>query len=324
MQYFRHIYVEKRAKNYDTTKRILKHNPNANVIWISHYKDVFTRPRQNYVWQKQNQALILAVRQKDFVYPGASVCQDFGIKNFHYSSCVMNCVCDCEYCYLKGMYPCGHLVVFVNLEDYFKALEGKKIYVCASYDTDLFPLEKQLGYVERWCNFAKENPGLQIEIRTKFKNLDVWKQPAPQNVYFAFSLSPQEIISKYEHKTSSLEARISNICSAQNNGFITRLCFDPIIYSADWKQQYSQLIDQIMTEVDMKKVADISVGTFRISQSYLKNMRKVDVRSTIVNFPFKNVNGYYQYNPTLQKEMEQFVFGKICKFYPKEKVYLWN
>lgn len=54
---------------------------------------------------------------------------------------MMNCIFDCEYCYLKGMYPSGNLVVFVNLEDIFAELEAllaqKSIYLCVSYDADL-------------------------------------------------------------------------------------------------------------------------------------------------------------------------------------------
>ena len=38
---------------------------------------------------------------------------------FDYTSCMMNCVFDCEYCYLKGMYPSGNVVLFVNLDDIF-------------------------------------------------------------------------------------------------------------------------------------------------------------------------------------------------------------
>lgn len=36
---------------------------------------------------------------------------------------MMNCIFDCEYCYLKGMYPSGNLVVFVNLEDILRSLK---------------------------------------------------------------------------------------------------------------------------------------------------------------------------------------------------------
>ena len=64
---------------------------------------------------------------------------------------MMNCIFDCEYCYLKGMYPSGNLVVFVNLEDIFAELEAllaqKSIYLYVSYDADLVAIESLTGFV---------------------------------------------------------------------------------------------------------------------------------------------------------------------------------
>ena len=58
----------------------------------------------------------------------------------------MNCIYDCEYCYLKGMYQSAHLVIFVNLEDIFaevkKIIAQHEMYLCVSYDTDLLALEE--------------------------------------------------------------------------------------------------------------------------------------------------------------------------------------
>lgn len=149
MKNFQNIYVEEDALQYDLAQKIIAGQPDDTLVKVKHYKDVFCRPRQNYNLQSQNQCLILAVKHDDFVYPGAEVCQDFGFDNFYYSSCVMNCVCDCEYCYLKGMYPSGNLVVFVNIQDYFEALKNTDKYICVSYDTDLFPLESLLGFVKK-------------------------------------------------------------------------------------------------------------------------------------------------------------------------------
>ena len=173
MNNFINIYVEHEALNYQLTKDILSQNSNVNVITIGHYKDVFSRPRQDVLLQKDTQSLILAVKKDEFLYKGAPVCQDFGNQNFYYCSCVMNCVCNCEYCFLKGMYESGNLVVFVNLEDYFAQIKNDNKYICISYDTDLFPLESALGYVKKWLDFARENNEVTLEVRTKCKNLDV-------------------------------------------------------------------------------------------------------------------------------------------------------
>ena len=173
MKNFINIYVEHEALNYQLTKDILSQNSNANVITIGHYKDVFSRPRQDVLLQKETQSLILAVKKDEFLYKGAPVCQDFGNQNFYYCSSVMNCVCNCEYCFLKGMYESGNLVVFVNLEDYFAQIKNDNKYICISYDTDLFPLESMLGYVKKWLDFARVNNEVTLEVRTKCKNLDV-------------------------------------------------------------------------------------------------------------------------------------------------------
>lgn len=80
-------------------------------------------------------------------------------EHFYYTSCMMNCVFDCEYCYLKGMYPSGNVVLFVNLDDIFdevyKLLQKHPVYLCVSYDTDLLAVENIFGYTKRWVDFAE-------------------------------------------------------------------------------------------------------------------------------------------------------------------------
>ena len=147
---FTHIYVEERAYGYPLTGKILAKIPDAHVIKIKHYKDVFDRKRQNAPLQKEHQALIIAVRDGNRIFKGAPVCQSFGQPAFYYASSMMNCPFDCEYCYLKGMYPSSNMVVFVNLEDYRADVEEKLkeglMYVCASYDTDLLAMNGLTGH----------------------------------------------------------------------------------------------------------------------------------------------------------------------------------
>ena len=120
---FSHIYVERRIRNHPRTEQILLRFPQAQIVEIEHYKDVFNRHGQDCVRQHQAQALILAEKTDHFFYEGAPVCQDFGNTNFYYCSTMMNCIYDCSYCYLKGMYPSGHMVLFVNIEDYLEELD---------------------------------------------------------------------------------------------------------------------------------------------------------------------------------------------------------
>ena len=109
---------------------------------------------------------------------------------------MMNCIFDCEYCYLKGMYPSGNLVVFVNLEDIFAELEAllsqKSIYLCVSYDADLVAIESLTGFVREWIAFTKKHENLTIEIRTKSGRCDLLSNyEACDRVIIAYTVSPQ-------------------------------------------------------------------------------------------------------------------------------------
>lgn len=325
---FSHIYIENDAFEYPITKKIIDRFNSATIIPINHYKDVFNRSKQNYVRQSRSQSLILAKQNEAHIYEGAPVCQNFGNEYFYYTSCVMNCIYDCEYCYLKGMYPSGNMVLFVNLEDTFEEIKAKlkehPMYICVSYDTDLLAIESLTGYVEKWIDFVEENDNLTIEIRTKSANTEIWNTlKKSDRVIYAFTLSPEKIVTEYEHKTPSLKARLESIKMAQQKGHIVRLCFDPMIYTPDWKTHYLDMLDCVRGSVDMDKLWDVSVGSFRVSQDYLKKMRRNMPHSAVVQFPYQNTDGVYHYPDNLLEDMEGFMNEKLSQIISKDKIFRW-
>lgn len=328
--FFSHIYVEKRVRNHPRTEKILAQYPRAQIIEISHYKDVFCRSRQSRLLQHRAQKLILAAKSGNLIYPGAAVCQSFGNANFYYTSCMMNCIYDCEYCYLKGMYPSANVVVFVNLEDIFaqaeQMLEHQPLYLCVSYDTDLLALEKIVGYAGAWSRFAaKHSQNLKIEIRTKCANKQFFESQDPlSNVIYAFTLSPQAVVERFEHYTPSLNERIACAAKAVCTGFLVRLCFDPMIYISDWQIHYRNMVRETFLQIEADRLADVSVGSFRIPQDYLKNMRRQQPDSAAAWFPYQMENGYYHYPNWLMEQMEQYLLESLAEYIPKDKIFLWK
>ncbi len=323
---FTHIYVEKEAVNSTQAQEIIKHFSKAKIILIDHYKDVFNRSGQNFYEQKKARNLILANKKGKLVYPGAPVCQSFGNHHFYYTSSVMNCIYDCEYCYLQGMYPSANLVVFLNLEDIFhevrELLGQHPVYLCVSYDTDLLALESILFYGKRWVEFAKENENLTIEIRTKCASILAWEQVVPSTqVIYAFTLSPDEVSNAYEKKTPSLKQRLACIKTLMERGYQVRLCFDPMLYIADYKKVYGAFFHQVKKEISLEKVYDVSIGVFRVSEDYLKKMRKQNPKSAVLQFPYENENGVYQYQRKLTKEMLTFAMEELKESLPEEKIF---
>lgn len=330
---FSHIYMEREiAENprwRARAERILQHFPKATCIPIEHYKDVFNRRHQSVPVQHRTQALILAVKHGTLVYPGAEVCQSMGNAHFYYASAMMNCLFDCEYCYLKGMYPSGNLVIFLNLEDIFAEVETllqkHPVYLCISYDTDLLAIEHLSGYVKAWTEFTAAHPDLSIEIRTKSGNPRLFEEmnACPRNI-FAFTLSPDYVVSHYEHRTGSLKERLACIQKGIAQGFTIRLCFDPMIACPDWRTAYGEMVEEVFQTIPIEKVQDVSLGSFRLSDSYLKEMRRNMPDSAVVQYPYVNDHGVYHYSADLTAAMEGFLLERLTERIPREKIFRWD
>ncbi len=328
---FTTVYVEKEVWNTDWNTYF-----SSEPIFINHYKDIFKRSHQDFAAQKKAPALILAKKTGTLIYKGAPVCQSFGNEHFYYTSCMMNCIYNCDYCYLQGMYPSGHVVVFVNLDDYFlelkELLSEHPVYLCVSYDTDLLALEQRFGFVSRWLSFAAEHPTLTLEIRTKSGNPAVFeplaslfagKEYLKQQIIFAWTLSPEQLCKSTELGAASLPLRLKALQAAKASGFSVRLCFDPMIFHADWERNYSTLVDTVFSTISADCLYDVSIGVFRISADYLKNMRKTRPDNAIVQYPYITENGVAHYG-TLSEKMVQYLKELLSAYLPAEKIFVWN
>lgn len=336
-EHFQHIYVEKAILQSPDVERVLRKFPKAKVIPIKHYKDVFNRKKQGRLAQSLSRKLILAKKEGQRLYDGAVVCQDFSESHFCYTSLLMNCPFHCAYCYLQGMYPSSNLVMFLNLEDYFSdckkwIAEKGSLYLCISYDSDLLAMEGVYPYVEEFARFLNQENALRIEVRTKAGGEGLWRkmQKLPlslegrKRMIFAFTLSPEEIIEEAEEGSARLSSRIFAIQKALEEGYLVRLCFDPMIYHPRWKELYSDLLQEVFEKIPMEQIHDCSVGSFRISESYLKAMGKALPNSPHTQFPYENTGGYYHYPKELMEEMEGFLYSRLQEKLPKEKIFRWD
>lgn len=336
-EHFQHIYVEEAILQSPDVERILRKFPKAKVIPIKHYKDVFNRKKQGRLAQSRSRKLILAKKEGQRLYDGAVVCQDFSESHFCYTSLLMNCPFHCAYCYLQGMYPSSNLVMFLNLENYFSdcrkwIAEKGSLYLCISYDSDLLAMEGIYPYVEEFARFLNQENALRIEVRTKAGGEGLWRKmqrlplssDARKRMIFAFTLSPEEIIEEAEEGTARLSSRIFAIQKALEEGYLVRLCFDPMIYHPRWKELYGDLLQEVFEKIPMEQIHDCSVGSFRISESYLKAMGKALPNSPHTQFPYENTGGYYHYPKELMEEMEGFLYSRLQEKLPKEKIFRWD
>ncbi len=309
-----HVYIEEEAAEHPLTAEILSKLEGVSVIPVRHYKDLFCRGNQDFAAQKSSRQLIIARKKPPFIYKGSNMCDPFGHSDFYYCINAMNCLYDCEYCYLRGAYPSANLVIFVNLEDVFAGvdalMEKGPVYLCNSYETDLPAIEGLTGFVKRWINFAASRDDLTLEIRTKSASFSYSEGIEPSgNIIMAWSVSPEATAVRHERSAPPPLSRVRAMRKAMDRGWKTRLCIDPVIYSADWRAEYRELAHMIGKEIDTAKLYDISVGAFRVPSAYLRKMRNVDPDSVVAAFPFETTGrkGVCKYPDELETEMITYV-----------------
>ncbi len=276
---FSHIYIEKQALGSEITQNILKTYKNSEVIEVNHYKDVFCKKNQSFSEQTKSRKLILAVNRDRLIRPGSRFCLDFGHERFLSYAGVLNCLYNCKYCYLQGVYPSANIVIFVNIEDSIseikKTLEEAPVFLTLSYDADLLVFEKLTGFIKKWMDFGAINPNLTLELRTKSASFGLLKDIKPiDNFILSWSLSPNEVAKEYEINCPTLSTRLKNINRAINAGFKVRLCFEPIIYTENWENIYSSFFEYVFENVPADKIKDVSIGALRFYSENYKKLKK--------------------------------------------------
>lgn len=324
---FTHVYVEQAAREHPETRRVLERMPQSRIVPISHHKEILNRPRQEWRAQKAAPALVLALRRGEFLYAASAHTPDFGHGRFHYNALAQNCLYDCAYCYLQGMFPSAHLVLFVNNEDYLaatdEALKAGPMYLALSYDTDLLALENILPYTRRWVDFARDRPSLSVEIRTKSAAYAPLGRIAPApNAILAWTLSPDPVAKRYESKTPSLAQRLRAAAKAMEAGWPVRLCVDPVLLVQDWHRIYTQFVATVSSALDLAQARDVSIGVFRMNKDYLKNMRHRAAPTDLLYYPYTTTGNIVTYAQPEHEALTGHVRDLFSRHIPPERIFV--
>ena len=295
------IYIEDAVASHPRTRSIRAKFSNATVIPIERYGEVFNRNHQSFRLQKQKPSLILAEKHANHVLPAPD---GYGIgagKNFYFSH-ILNCLYDCRYCFLQGMYRSAHYVVFVNYEDFQDAVvsaveehAGEVTYFFSGYDGDSLALEAVTGFVESFVPFFAQSPNAYLELRTKSVAIrPLLSLPPAANIVVAFSFTP-EAAATLEHGVPPIEARVRAMASLAEKGYRLGLRFDPLLYTKSYRKSYRELFASIFPKLDAASLHSVSFGPFRVPRDYFRRMAKlypeeklfaaVDGSSPMVSYP---------------------------------------
>ena len=319
------IYIEENIVQHPRVIEIMTRFPQARKIICGRYGEVFNPKAQNFRLQKQKPALILAEKYKNFTMPVPS---GYGIgarRNFYFSH-MLNCLYDCRYCFLQGMYQSANYVLFINYEDFQDEIKQRcaetpteAVHFFSGYDCDSLSLEPVTGFAEQFLPIFETIPNAWLELRTKSTQVrSLLSREAFPRCIVAFSLNPDEIATKVEAKAPSLERRLDALLKLQTHGWQIGLRFDPMIYQLGYQQQYQHLFEQVFSVIKLESLHSVSLGAFRLPEKYFKKVHKLFPDEKLFVSPLENNQGIISYKEALEQEMTHFCTEQLLRYIPKE------
>ena len=322
------IYIEKEIYDSPKTIQILRKFKSARKISIDRYGEIFNRKNQNFRVQKIKPNLILARKHKGFVLPTP---EGFGIgdQNNFYFSHMYNCIYDCSYCFLQGMYSSANYLIFVNFEDFKREIKGvmegnlgESITFFSGYDCDSVAMESVTNFINDFIPTFRGHDNALIELRTKSVQTRIFEKLEPiSNCVVAYSLMPEELAGKLDKKAPSVSLRIAAMKKLSAMGWKIGLRFDPLIYSDNWKTKYQILFKEIYSEIKEESIHSVSLGSLRFPKTYFNKIfsfhRKEEVFSRL------DINGgnLVSYDKDLESEMNTFCKNELLKYCNENKVF---
>ncbi|MDD5577701.1 MAG: DNA photolyase [Methylobacter sp.] len=322
------IYIEEAILQHPRVNDIVARFPQARKITCDRYGEVFNPKAQNFRLQKQKPALILAEKYKNFALPAPSG-YGIGAKRNYYFSHMLNCLYDCRYCFLQGMYQSANYVLFVNYEDFQEEIRRlcaespvEDIHFFSGYDCDSLALEPVTGFAEQFLPFFGQLPNAWLELRTKSTQVRSLLNREPlSRCIVAFSLSPDEIAAKVEDKAPSLARRLEALFKLQEQGWQIGLRFDPLIYQTGYQQQYQRLFEQVFSGINLDRLHSVSLGAFRLPEGYFKKIHKLYPEEKLFAGPLSHQQGMVSYRRELEQDMLRYCTEQLLLYMPEAKLF---
>ena len=154
------IYVEESVRDMPQTIEILNRYQNAALVDCSHYGELFNRRKQNFRTQKKEPTLIIARKENKRILPIPGEYAIDAKHNFYFSH-MLNCLYDCRYCFLQGMFRSASHVIFVNYSDFKTDLtshiENTEDSICfySGYDCDSLALDPITNFTRNFIPLFK-------------------------------------------------------------------------------------------------------------------------------------------------------------------------
>lgn len=310
---FEKIFVEKTLNSNPKAKSIIEKFSNAQVFEIESIDSVFQQVKKPYLHKRNSLYLFLGEKKgaKVKLAPNA-----YGLSGepHYYFVHAMNCIYECDYCYLQGYFHSPDIVLYLNHEEIANEIRKtanenlpQKSWFHAGEYSDSLALSHISGEIGMYFDLFKSLPHSYLELRTKSINIkEILKFSPLPNIITSFSLSPEKRAKENDLKTPGTSARLKAIVSLHEKNFPLGIHFDPIIYDENLLEEYEQLILDLNLAIPLNEIKYISLGVVRFTKDVYHQVQKNYPESNLLKQEFvKSFDNKIRYSKPMRMWMMQ-------------------
>ncbi len=338
---FKKIFIHREAREDEITHRILHAFPELPVQEVESeeaFLDIVgavpLTEGKKYLW--------LSRFKGNFI----KYCPGSTGTSKHYRCCnylvineATNCPIECSYCFLQGYVTNPAMTIYTNYEriqqelrDLSAANPGRIVRIGTGELTDSLALDPIVQLSRKLAATVADLPNIVLEMKTKTDHIDHLLDMPYRKMVVSWSVNPAWIVQRVEHKAASLEQRLAAMRKISEAGFMIGLHFDPIIYYNQWREGYRELIQALGKAIDGRRIAWISMGSFRTPPPLKENIRLRFPKTPILaGEQIRGKDGKMRYIKPLRLEMYRTiyqylkdVFGNPYVYFCMESLDLWR
>jgi len=239
---------------------------------------------------------------------------------------VESCGFDCSYCSIQSFYNQNTITFDSGFTDKLKNLDldkNKTYHIGTGQSSDSLMWGNREGILDALFEFARENPNVILEFKTKSDNIKYFLENAvPQNILCTWSLNTSTIIENEEHLAASLVKRINAARKVADRGVKVGFHFHPIVEYENYLDEYQAVYKRLIQEFNPKEVALVSFGTLTFIKPVIKQLREREFRSKITQMPFEDASGKSSYPEETKVEMFKHAYESFTPWHKEVFFYL--
>lgn len=330
-----HIWIDRQVQDSPVTANVLRRLPEVPTAIIEGPPPAPAFGSQAALMTASKKQLYITAQKGRFVRdcpgltsssPDSQLCCGYMIVDLVY-----NCDYDCTYCYLQHYVNMPYLTVYANVEQLFDELTevlaaraSQLVRIGSGEFSDSLSLDPLTGLSGLLVPFLRQFPNVLFEFKTKSDWVDQLLDLQPQGrVMVSWSLNPEAVVQREEHKTATLAARLRAAQRCRDAGYKIGLHFDPLLYYPAWEADYEPFVEQVCRALSAPDVAYISMGSLRFAPALKPVVQARFPKNRLMSAElFPGADGKMRYFKPLRSEMYRNMVRWIRRYMPETPIYL--